>query len=45
MYPGPIDTPMVRTAQANPSRVNERAAPVPSGRFATSEEIATVSCH
>lgn len=45
MYPGPIDTPMVGDAPADPWRVNELAARVPSGRLATSKEIAMVSCH
>jgi NAD(P)-dependent dehydrogenase (short-subunit alcohol dehydrogenase family) len=40
VHPGPIDTPMVRDAQADPSRVDELAARVPLGRLGTSEEIA-----
>jgi cyclopentanol dehydrogenase len=40
VHPGPIDTPMVREPQTDPSRLAELTGRVPLGRLGTSEEIA-----
>jgi NAD(P)-dependent dehydrogenase (short-subunit alcohol dehydrogenase family) len=40
VHPGPVDTPMVRGPQTDPSRLAELTGRVPLGRLGTSEEIA-----
>jgi 3alpha(or 20beta)-hydroxysteroid dehydrogenase len=40
VHPGPVDTPMVRGPQTDPTRLEELTGRVPLGRLGTSEEIA-----
>ena len=40
VHPGPIDTPMLRSAVEGPDQLEERMARVPLGRIGTTEDIA-----